>query len=379
MKNKRVQALFIVAFVTAIVYAALHSVIQDYLAFAHIWEIILEGGDPWLATPITNKYGVNAYGPVFNLFAVPYYFNEKLPRIIWVLFWFGAGWFLICRSFGSRELTDRRKFILSALVILSPLLWIQTVYYGQFDVVVAALSLFAIDAKLRNKSIIAGCLICVAAALKYYPLALVPFIFLRRRKPDYKFLASFCILGFAIYGTTYLIWGGSFRLALETASYRYSKLLSIFQFLRGEYSPLKLFGGVDNLDRFSVPLLALAGAGVFLHYFIRKMDLVTGSILAMTATFALYKVGHPQFHILVYFLLIYWIIGRSVLPRNATIAVIIYIGFMNLFVVTAVLTNGFAGRWGFIRQICGLPAFIIFTYLFLMVLSAWQTPETGTD
>jgi hypothetical protein len=54
---------------------------QDYVAHLQIWKEVITGHDPWWIQPESGII-LNAYGPLFNLFAIPAAINPMAPKII---------------------------------------------------------------------------------------------------------------------------------------------------------------------------------------------------------------------------------------------------------------------------------------------------------
>jgi hypothetical protein len=162
------------------------------------------------------------------------------------------------------------------------------------------------------------------------------------------------------------LWGKTFIKPLLVAVERPSKLLSIYQVLRSPFSPLLHWFGIENLDTISTPIF-LFGVGLLTIYLIyRRFTVISGSLLAFILTLILYKVGHQQFHVSLYLLLIYWLIIDAPHNKLTTIASAIYILFMNVADIGYAYTT-FIGKWEIVRNLIGAPTFIILTFLFLAV------------
>jgi len=368
LKYRFILLLFVITFILSVYYCIEHPVVpgHDYITYTLNWDHILLGGDPWLGAQPDQSIPQNVYGPIYVLFAYPYSVYNKLPRIIWTLFLYGLSYWLITQIFNSSRIDENYKIILSLVLLLSPFLWITSVYFAQFDIVVASLSLSAIEAKRRGRNVLSGILISMAVSLKYYPIVIVPFLFISKKKADVKFITSFILFTAIIFVTSYGIWKDSLFIPIKLAASRPSKLLSIFRFLRGEYSFLKLCNGINNADIFSLPLLIISGGTVFIIHLIKDMDFITGSVLAVTVTLLFYKVGHQNYHVVLYISLIYWIIFTDFSKRVSATAIIIYMLFINLFQI-GYMKFLWGGKWSFVRDICGLPAFFILAFLLFAI------------
>jgi hypothetical protein len=362
--KKVARILFLLTFLLAFLYGWFSPPKGDYNAYQGQWKIILAGQNPWGYVTFTDKD--NAYGPVFAVFALPMAIHYKLPRLIFVLTWALASVKLIEMLLESEQLSDRWKITLLLVLCLSPFLWIRNVHYAQFDIVVAYLLLLSIDYAVKNMSIVSGGLIAVAVALKYYPLAVVPQLAFKDRKPVWRFIGSFGAVMTIIYTITYGLWGTTFLKPIFAAVERQSKLLSIYQVLRSPFSPLANWFGVQSLDRISTPafLIGLILLTVYLLY--RKFDPISGSLLAFVLTLLLYKVGHQQFHVCLYLLLIYWFIATAPHNKMTVIASGIYVVFLNIADI-GYLQTSFVGQWEIIRNLIGLPIFIILSFLFVAI------------
>ena len=77
--------------------------------------------------------------------------------------------------------------------------------------------------------------------------------------------------------------------------------MSIFRFLRGQYSPLPRLTGFTNLDAWALPALAVAGLAVFLAPACGGgVDVPTGAAAGALVTLLFYRVGFPQYQVLVF-------------------------------------------------------------------------------
>jgi len=66
--------------------------------------------------------------------------------------------------------------------------------------------------------------------------------------------------------------------------------------------------------------------------------------------------------VVLYLSLIYWIIFTDFSKRVSATAIIIYMLFINLFQI-GYMKFLWMGKWSFVRDICGLPAFFILSFL----------------
>src|SRR5208282_5274902 len=70
--------------------------IQDYYFYRQMWREVQLGHDPWFfAYGVFGKYPMNAYGPLFNIFAIPELVNPFLPKLLFAAaYLFFAVWLI---------------------------------------------------------------------------------------------------------------------------------------------------------------------------------------------------------------------------------------------------------------------------------------------
>ena len=352
-------ALALVPIVAALGLAMTLPIRHDYSLYVTIWWRIRHGGDPWLSDD--GQFQDNAYGPIFNLFALPYAWHAALPRALFVLAYAAVALALL-RRFG----TDGRRFAaLAAVLFGNGLFWISGVTYGQTDLLCAPLALVGVWLVDSGRPALAGASLALGALTKIYPAFLAPFLGWSRGRPDGRFWAGFLVTLGAGAGLAWLVWGPTVLVPITYAAERESKLLSLFYFLRGEYSPLRRMGMIGDLDRFSAPALLLGLAGTFaLHLWFRFRPAFSAA-LAAVVVFTLYKVGHLQFHVLPLLLLVLWwgretSEGASARLPAAWAAYGLWFGLLPFAYATA---DHFTGNWAFVREAIGLPSFLIQAWL----------------
>jgi hypothetical protein len=224
-----------------------------------------------------------------------------------------------------------------------------------------------VAARSLGISVLTGIFTACAVVLKYYPAVLVPFFSVQNRKLDWQFIISFSLTLLAIFSFTIFQWGFTFLNAITLTTDRQSKILSVFRFLRGPYSPFKSIFGIQNVDQYSIPLLSFALILLLVFLIYKRIDIISGSLLLLITTFTLYKVGHQQFQVTLYLLLIYWLIERAPFHRSTLVAVWLYVVFINFFDIGYYLTL-YKGDWRFVRDTVGLLSFCIMTFLFITIL-----------
>lgn len=95
----------------------------DYAAHTLFWERTLAGGDPW-AIDSSDGFSAHAYGPLFNLLAIPFALHPLAPTVFYSLVWAATLAILACRD----------RWIALALAPLG--LW-SAAWGGHFDILVA--------------------------------------------------------------------------------------------------------------------------------------------------------------------------------------------------------------------------------------------------
>lgn len=307
---------------------------HDYIAYTKQWSTILAGLDPWLGT-------TNAYGPLHNLFALPYKVNRLLPKQLFVLLVLATG---ACSAFfplgvADRTTIEQRCFLFAAL-IASPFTLVTVALYGSNDALPASamvLSIIGVLSFQGTKSrLLSGAVLAAGSMCKFYPLIIFPALFLRRPSFDWAFASGFAGLIAVVSSVSYRMWGDSIFIPLRFAGARPSKHLSIFNFLRNVIGL--------NLDSLSVPLALVFFALALYVMFKLGLGPLFGSILAFTAVLTFYKVGHQQFF-LFYFLVTpyairYFLACSSLRVPRLSSAVFLWLGFLNLYQLEYSLSCG---------------------------------------
>ena len=333
---------------------------HDYVHYASQWELILSGANPWT----TN----NTYGPAYNLLAGLYAIHVMLPKVLFVLTWQVSSWYLM-------HLIARRGvglpwlgFWLAALP-LNPLFWSFGVVYGSVDSLVAALCLLSLVLRQSGRHSAAAAVLALAVLMKVYPVVFVPFLALNGRTFNFRFLAVFIALLALGLGLSILTWGESTLYPIIHNSDRVSKILSIFRFLRGDASPLKSW--LDNLDHLSLPAMVAGGGLVFILAWRWCLATVSGALAGIVVTLMLYKVGHPQFFLVVPLATGLWYVHRfpvrDPLLSSTVVLSLGWVAFVSpLYLlthahnyITGAGVSAMAGRWAFLRDWVGLPTFMV--------------------
>ena len=259
--------------------------------------------------------------------------------------------------------------ILSIFLLLNPLFLIFGLYYGSNDLIVSGLAISAVLYLIERKSTTAGILLGFAIGYKFYPVFILPFMLFTDFKLRKRFAYSFMISLMIIYSVGYLYWGDSvfdaFRIGLE----RPSKSLSIFRFIRGDFSPLSFFG-VKNIDDLSIWFLFgsfLSSLFLFIYY---RLDYLLMALFSYVNVLLFSKIGHHQFYFLFLFLsLLVYIKHKIDLKRNKPLMLsfTIFVVWFFAIVVAYPLTEHY-NSFPLIREWIGLPNFVLLLILNVLLL-----------
>lgn len=346
----------IVVLVASFMVAPMH----DYaLYFAH-WDLILSGGDPWAKIDAAN-----AYGPVYNLFALPYAVHFQLPKLIFVSCWLALVLYTVRRFSALENISARVKWIFAAFWLLNPFFIVSTVFYGFNDSLVALLCFLAIIIAVQGRGKSSLILITAGVLTKIYPVFLLPFIS-REWKDIRRNIVIFVVILAVVYLITYLIWGGSFLVAFGKANGRNPTLFSIMMFLYGDFFPFKTVGD------FLISLNKLLVLGSVFYLFKRfqhgKLDQHTAFLAGFTAVLMFYKAGQQQFYLSYFAIFAAWVLieFRKELPNLKAFYAVLILGVWMMLMAGIVypMTGYMSGEYLWIREVIGLPTFIFLCVVF---------------
>jgi hypothetical protein len=352
---------------------------QDYVAHLQIWKEVITGHDPWWIQPESGII-LNAYGPLFNLFAIPAAINPMAPKII-----FACIYLLFCIRIlefylEQNPLQSRPVWLLFAW-LFNPAIWLEIVFYGHFDVLMAILILASVHLCVKQNDYMSG--ICIGAGflLKFLPVGILPFFVITGLDPlkwRWRTLVAALLLMISGMLGSWLIWGSSTFRPLVFASERGSSLISIWRYLRGIHSPLTLMTGHPiNLDRWAMPVMLGMLFWVFIITLKRRSEISHTTFLVLLTVLIFYKVGFLQYQMVLFMILPYWFarnteqIQSSRPIQMATIVYFIWIVSFDLFdnAVGGIIGQG--RSFGWVEEWAGLPTFLIgmtlWTVLILML------------
>ncbi|MGC8642408.1 MAG: glycosyltransferase family 87 protein [Isosphaeraceae bacterium] len=359
--------------------AVLAGGIQDYFLYLAMWRGVWTGHDPWALTfGAFGDYPLNAYGPLFNVLAVPAWINLLFPKLLFALAHLGFAIWLI-----KEEGADRRRSLpgnlLLVLWLFNPYLWIEIPCFGHFDILVGICCVVAVAARRRGRDERSAIAVGLGVLIKFMPIVLLPFLILDGKRYRFRLLAvalGVIAAGFLI---SVLIWGTSTFRPLTFAARRTTQHLSIFRFLNGTNSPLSWIGLHEDTSILAGPLLLLALLRAWNWSRKNQIDPLVSSVLAILIMITLYPVGFPQYQIVLFVLATFWL-TREGQPKRARplvyAAMGCHFGWMAAFVVTESVVN--IDTLG-MQEWIGLPTFILECLLGAAIVHSAQAVETNPD
>jgi hypothetical protein len=350
--------------------------IQDYYFYLGMWRGVLNGGDPWALTQgAFGTYPMNAYGPLFNVLAIAAWINPLLPKLLFALAYLAFAVWL----FKDRV---RHRPVLKALVLLvwlfNPYIWVEIPCFGHFDVLVGLCCLAAVAARLRERDVLSGTSLGSGVLIKLMPIVLLPFVILDRRRYRLGLLAAAVGVMAAGFLVSVLIWGISTFRPIIFAAERGSQHLSIFRFLNGTKSPLRLIGLHENLDVLAGPIMLLALLRTWIWSRRNEIDPMTSAVLAILVMLTFYPVGFPQYEMVLFVLATYWLIreGRSISNRTLVwIALVCHFAWLATFVVIESIIN--IDTYS-MQDWIGLPTFIFQCLLIAAIVYSTNNDTVGS-
>jgi hypothetical protein len=369
-------AAFTVSAAAAVTAALLAGKRHDYFDYVGQWQNTMAGGDPWDQDlgDITENGG---YGPLFNLFAPLADVHELLPKVLFTLAWLGTA-LAVARLFAADQLLRSSAPLVLAYFLLNPYFWIEIPLYGHFDILPSAAVLASVHLVLRHRERPAGAALATGALLKVLPICALPFLIAAARQRWTALVITFLSVVLAVEAVAYAIWGAHAVTFPSLATGQNSKLLSIFAFLRGDYSPLRLFMDAPDVDWASLPLLLIAGALLVWGLALRPSHLVVAVLTTFVVVLALYNRGHQQFQILVFVLVPYLYLTLDEVARRSRLlctTLAVYVAWISTFGVVYVLGRQLRDDpWENLRHIVGLPTFLLALTVVVVLLRFRTAP-----
>ncbi len=264
-----------------------------------------------------------------------------------------------------QELRARRRlgrFATLGLVVWfwNPFPWVEVAIRGHFDLLAGLACVAAVHSRIRGRDAWSGISLGLGVLLKYIPIVLLPFLLLNRERYRPRLLfAALATVSLGM-GASYLMWGPSMFRPLTLAATRFSTLLSVFRFIRGQYSPFHaILGDAPNLDHLAVPILFLGLLRAWSWSRLHRPDPATAATLAILTTLLLYQNGFPQYQMVLFVVASYWIVQTwDRLRRRKALAVAmgLYFGWLALFDVAYCAIDINQTPW---EDAVGLPTFLL--------------------
>tara|TARA_B100000674_G_scaffold345633_1_gene289212 strand:+ start:273 stop:1403 length:1131 start_codon:yes stop_codon:yes gene_type:complete len=256
---------------------------HDYSLYSITWQGVLNQ-DP-------NIY-YHSYGPLHLFFAFIFNLNPLLPKIIYGILFSIFQIFLFLKLL---KLED--KFLLLFYIsIPCNFLIIATVYfYGINDSIVAFFLFFSLIFKLDKKDLLSGIFLSVSILTKIYPILLVPFFILERKKINIKLLFSLIVSLIVIMLISFYFFGN--KLILDPFMFgaaRDPKLLSILASLSYDFPESLIVKKLIENNSFIVLVSTLM---TIIFCLIKQTRILVSLILTYLTILITYKVGHMQFYL----------------------------------------------------------------------------------
>ena len=334
---------------------------HDYSLYSITWQGVLNQ-DP-------NIY-YHSYGPLHLFFAFIFNLNPLLPKIIYGILFSIFQIFLFLKLL---KLED--KFLLLFYIsIPCNFLIIATVYfYGINDSIVAFFLFFSLIFKLDKKDVLSGIFLSVSILTKIYPILLVPFFILERKKINIKLLFSLIVSLIVIMLISFYFFGN--KLILDPFMFgaaRDPKLLSILASLSYDFPESLIVKKLIENNSFIVLVSTLM---TIIFCLIKQTRILVSLILTYLTILITYKVGHMQFYLpLCAFFSLLLIYEKKYLDIfYIVLPLIILLSFTQLIYST---TSGFdlmsQSEYNFeiIRQKIGYIFFTINIFLFYRIIKS---------
>jgi hypothetical protein len=303
--NARDNAVLVLFSTGFLVLTVASGVQGDYWAYLDEWREVLAGHVPWDLRMIP----FNAYGPLFNVLAFSVYIDPLANKLLFAFCYIAYLIWLI------KDLAPRRGFdVLSswswaAFWFLNPYPWEQIAYYGYSSILFSLACVAAVHCLTVRKDGLSGAYLAIGVLLKYIPIIALPFLATSERRLHLRLLGAFAAVVFVGMALSVAIWGPSTFLPLTYAATRKPQW-SIYNVLAIPRLPFRMLIDPSQFGWIEKPLLLAAGLGAFAWSYMRKIEPVQSSVVAILATFLFYRAGNPNYEMVVLSLISYWWISN---------------------------------------------------------------------
>lgn len=265
---------------------------HDYPAYIVIWQLIMDGGDPWLG----SLQARNAYGPVNVVLSPLVLVQPLLPKIAMVTVFLTANMLVVWRV-ATRNPSGWQMALYALFIPLNGSVIIWGIAYGSNDVLVAGLVGLALLLRLDDRMVWTGVVLGLAVLLKFYPALLVLLFSIDRRSISLRLLLSSGLTVAVGLMIPFLVWGGNSLNWLLFAAERGSSQLSVWNQIINE----PWLSGIHSLAHaaidFNAALLVVLFGLWLTVVWIRCISWLPASIFGLLIVLVFYKVGHGQFWI----------------------------------------------------------------------------------
>jgi Glycosyltransferase family 87 len=353
--------------------------VQDYFLYLQMWKEVQLGHDPWFfAYGVFGKYPLNAYGPLFNVFAIPAQVNPLLPKLLFAAAYLAFAVWLI-KGRGMDWPQAGRACPLLVIWFWMPYCWVEIANFGHFDVLVGLLCAAAVEARVRERDLLSGVLLGLGVLLKFMPIVLLPFLILDRGRPRYRLLSAAAVTIALGLGASLFLWGPSTFRPLIFAAERSSHHLSIYRFLKGHYSPLRWLDIHGGLEEGAPAFMLLALLWAWLLVRKRMIKPAPASVIAILVTLMSYQVGFVQYYMVFFVLSSYWMVNARKTLREAIplwIALACYFGWLCAFDV--ILSRIEIDSIG-MQEWIGLPTFLLGCWILVSIVRSSSISRKEPD
>jgi uncharacterized membrane protein len=321
---------------------------HDYTRYVAQWQLVLDGAPPWSTD--------NAYGPLHTLLAFLLPFGRIKPK------YFMVGLMLLANALLALELYRERGFqkiqLVYLLAIPTNILFIGIgILYGLNDALVAAFLVFAVLLRRCKHPLAAGAMIALAGLVKYYPLALLPFFALDKRKINWPVIVSGALVFIGGFAVSLAVWGQGPLTAILFNTTRVPKLLSILASLQSVFGEAGVTG---FLIQYNVIIMGLGVALALLFAWLNRLNWLEGALLGYLVMLMLYKVGNQQFYLPVLFMVACLpLMNRKPADRMA-VSLIPLVLFLSLYQYGyQFASDSYHNEMSWVRAYGGFAAFVI--------------------